>query len=118
MQVKAFEIRDRMTFIACIAIKMMPDGETAESRMPQRYLLRRCGYACDERNDVIFTRMDGGSTKAPSDPYEWKDRTMHVAHLHVVEKWDDLKDGDVIDVEFILKETKEKKLSERITVPL
>ena len=38
---------------------------------------------------------------------------MVTAHEHIILNWDQLKDGDVIDVEFILGETKVKKDSER-----
>ncbi len=39
---------------------------------------------------------------------------MQVAHLYVDEHFDDLKDGDVIDVEYILNETDKPKISERV----
>ena len=39
---------------------------------------------------------------------------MATAHDHIVKNWVTLEDGDVIDVEFILGETKVKKVSERI----
>jgi hypothetical protein len=38
---------------------------------------------------------------------------MVEAHRYIEENWNALSDGDVIDVEFILGETKEKKISER-----
>ena len=47
------------------------------------------------------------------DPYSWGDRTYSVAHNYIQEHWDEIKAGDVIDVEYILGETPEPKLSER-----
>ena len=41
---------------------------------------------------------------------------MPNAHCYIERKWRELKDGDVIDVEFILGETTSIKISERITV--
>lgn len=112
MQIKAFELRDRMTFIPMLGIDMnTDDGALSESYYAQRYLLRRCGYACDGQPNILFCRMDG-SGKVTNDPYDWGDRTYQVAHNYVIDHWNELKDGDVIDVEFILGETKEKKKSE------
>ncbi len=38
---------------------------------------------------------------------------MPVAHHYIIEHWAELSDGDVVDVEFILKETTVLKVSER-----
>ena len=43
---------------------------------------------------------------------------MKVAHNYIATHWHDLVDGDVVDVEFILGETAEKKISERATCPV
>lgn len=114
MQAKALEIRDRMTFIAALAVSMVPANEQ------QRYLLRRCGYAPagDGEPMVIVTRLDGNANFAFSDPYHFRDRTFQTAALYIQEHWSEINDGDVIDVEFILGEKPEKKLSESVTVPI
>jgi hypothetical protein len=39
------------------------------------------------------------------DPYRWTNRTMHAAHLWVMEHFDEVSMGAVVDVEFILGET-------------
>lgn len=114
MQAKALEIRDEGTFIACLAVDMNP-GFGAASYEEQRWLLRRCGYPCDGRPNVIVTRLDGNG-QATNDPYAWEGRTWPVAHNYIIENWEDLKDGDVVDVSFILGETKEPKVSERASV--
>ena len=106
MIAKAFEIRDAGTFIPAVGVDMNPDGPS------QRYLLRRCGYSCDGRPNVILTRLDGNG-KATNDPYEWGGRTWSVAHNYIIEHWKELDDGDVIDVEFILGEKPTKKVSEQ-----
>ena len=106
MKAKALEIRDEGTFIPALAVDMNPSDDE------QRYLLRRCGYACDGRPNVILTRLDG-SGKATNDPYEWGGRTYPVAHNYIIEHWDELKDGDVVDVSFILGESDKPKVSER-----
>jgi uncharacterized GH25 family protein len=43
---------------------------------------------------------------------------LAVAHNYIIKHWHDLHDGDVVDVEWILGETKQKKISERVTEPL
>ena len=107
MRTLILELRDRATFIPIVAIDMNPSSEV------QRYLLRRAGYACDNVPIIMLLRADSGG-KSHYDPYVWGDRTFHVAHLYVQENWETLKDGDVIDVEYILKESPIKKASERI----
>lgn len=46
------------------------------------------------------------------DPYDWGDRTMTVAHQYIESNFDQLNNGDVVDVEFILGETSVPKRSE------
>lgn len=62
----------------------------------------------------MITHLAAGK-KMECDPYAWGDRTWTVAHVFIEANWDNLKDGDVIDVEHILGESTTKKLSERIT---
>lgn len=116
MKAKALEIRDEGTFIACLAVDMNPersDADKGETYYGQRYLLRRCGYPCDGRPNIIITHLAGDGHKASNDPYYWGGRTYPVAHNYIIEHWNELKDGDVVDVSFILKETAAPKISER-----
>jgi hypothetical protein len=49
------------------------------------------------------------------DPYDWVgDRTKPHAHQFIMEHWQELRDGDVIDVQFILGETDSPKVSEQL----
>jgi len=109
MKVKALEVRDEGTFIPVLCVDMNPNDTDA-----QRYLLRRCGYPCDDRPNVIMTRLDGNG-QATNDPYAWKggSRTFPIAHDWIIDHWSELKDGDVVDVQFIQGETTAKKVSER-----
>jgi hypothetical protein len=123
MQAKALELRDEATFIPVLAVDMNPYESTVaplpERSEAQRYLLRRCGYTCDGRPNVIMTRLDGNG-KATNDPYAWNSfaHTFAVAHNYIIDHWDDLRDGDVVDVEFILGKRTMPKTSERITSPI
>jgi len=53
-----------------------------------------------------------GERKASADPYFWGDRTFTTAHFYITQEWAQLTSGDVVDVEFILGERTEPKLSE------
>ena len=108
MLTKALELRDSGTFIPILAVDMNPGNEA------ERYLLRRCGYPCDGEPNIIVTRLDGNG-KATNDPYAWGGRTYPVAHDWIIKNWRQLMDGDGVDVEFILGEKPEKKISERFT---
>lgn len=110
MKAKALELRDTATFIPILAVDMNPENDR------QRYLLRRCGYPCDGTPNIIVTRLDGDGL-ATNDPYSWPTgsaaRTFGIAHNWIIDHWDELRDGDVVDVEFILGVTAKPKISER-----
>lgn len=100
METKLFEIRDSLTFIPILCIVV--DGS--------EYLLRRAGYMSQQ---IIAIRISGGNGQSTCDPLDWGNRTMVTAHEYIRSHWSALKSGDVIDVEFILGETTEKKTSEQ-----
>lgn len=116
MNTKAFEIRDSGTFIPVVGVLMVPGFET-DAYISEKYLLRRAGYGFDSPL-VLLCRMEASGTdrNATYDPYAWGGgaRTMIVAHDYIQKNWEDLNSGDVIDVQFILKETKQPKQSERL----
>lgn len=113
MEIKCLELRDRNTFVPVICISPVPDNEA------QHYLLRRDGYRGNTDEPCIIM-IDAQCRGVAYDPYDWQHdrRTKPVAHLFISEHWHVLKDGDVIDVEFILGETSSKKISERETVAI
>ena len=103
---KALEIRDRATFIPVIAFDMKPKTEA------QKYLFSRAGYG-GSMQYIVLMKIDGGNMQATYDSFSWGGRTMPVAHRYIQDNWDNVNDGDVIDVEFILNEAKTIKRSER-----
>lgn len=120
MQAKALELRDEATFIAVLAVDMNPRWLNLSEQdrcAAQRYLLRRVGYPCDGRPNILLTRLSGDG-QATNDPYSWKcgARTFPVAHQWIINHWDEIKDGDVIDVQWILGETNAPKISERLSI--
>ena len=118
MITKLFEVRDRATFLPVIATLARSEpnaaamfADTVESLSAEAFLLRRAGYGGDPL--VILTRLAADGRPANCDPYEWGDRTMRVAHEYVQANWDQLRSGDVVDVEYVLGERPAPKASER-----
>jgi len=121
MEVKLFEVRDRATFIPCFAIRMKPSDDApfrvpTEQRNAEVFLLRRAGFDWlnpDYDPHVIFGRLEAGECQY--DPFAWgsMSRTMQAAHRFIQAHWAELRSGDVVDVEFILNETAQPKVSER-----
>ena len=96
MIIKAIEIRDEATCVPAIAIKMAPANGI------QDRFLWRCGYPRDGHGVVLMRLAD---QKATSDAYEWGDRTQKAAHLYIEEHFNELSDGDVVDVRVVLGES-------------
>lgn len=113
-QTKIFEIRDSGTFIPSLAVRFKPTTES------ERYLIARAGYgrSVDEQsNYVLLLRISGEQLTGSCDIYGHGDaRTFPVAHKHIIENWERLRTGQVIDVQFLLGETTEPKVSEREAV--
>lgn len=97
MIIKVLEIRDEGTCISALAIKMTPANPIED-----KYLWRE-GYPRDGHGVVLMKLND---QRATSDPYDWQNpRTMPNAHLYILANFDELKDGDVVDVRVILGES-------------
>lgn len=106
MKCKLLEIRDSGTAFVALCIDMNPDNDVQKSG------LNGYGFPCDGVPNIMLTHASGGK-KADNDPYGWGDRTYNVAHNYITDNWSHLNDGDVVDVQFILGETTERKISER-----
>lgn len=93
-----------MTFIPVIAV-YVPDNHGD-------YLLGRAGYRGHDY--VLLSRLDTQS-KLTYDTagHDTPCRTIPAAHQYIQQNWTSLKDGAVIDVEFISGETEKPKDSER-----
>lgn len=128
MVVKLFEVRDRATFIPVMAVQLTVANQlranSTEQADRERYLLRRAGYGLEQIEEqdnsepyIILTRLSGDDIAAHYDPHTWTSRTMRAAHMHAIQRWDDLKSGDVLDVEYLLGETRAPKVSEQLTAP-
>lgn len=113
MHTKLLEIRDRGTCILALGIQMMSKRPDAIS---QWFLHSRSGYPADGSSIMLMCLSDG---RATNNPYSWGsrgmgERTMQAAHNFILDHWNNLTDGDVVDVQVILGETTVPKKSERI----
>lgn len=95
MRTKVLEIRDHATCMPMVAIKM-----EAASPIEDKFFWR-CGYPRDGSAVVL---MHLSSQEANSDPYWRGGRTWPAAHNFIIDHFDALKDGDVVDVRVILGE--------------
>lgn len=112
--VKLFEVRDEGTTMPVIALK--PDPRTEA----ERWNWARGGYGIEpegQRDYVLLGPLHGGEGMLVCDPYKHpgRARTLPTAHAHIIQNWPYLQSGDVIDVQFILGETTEAKVSERVS---
>ena len=107
MTVKLFEIRDRGTFIPCIAIKIQTYNKQ------NRYLLHRSGFEQPDEEHILIGPTNGPIILQDHFSY-WSTRTMKTAHIHITQHFDELESGSVVDVEYILGETSEPKHSESL----
>lgn len=112
MVAKLIEIRDSGTFIPAIAIRCDP------ANAHEAYLLSRAGYGNtrEKNNDyILLAKIDGGElSQLNYDPYAWNNGTMRSAHLWLTVdcNFEDLLDGQTLDVQFLNGITKQRKLSE------
>lgn len=113
MNAKLFEIRDAATFIPVLAVQFGSDNEA------ERYLASRAGYGRQQHQQqeyVFLCKIAGNDAGGTYDPHQWPggSRTMQVAHQFIIEHFDGLEPGAVVDVEFILNERDKPKRSERL----
>jgi hypothetical protein len=101
MEVKLLEVRDRMTLMPVLAIR--PGSES---------LFRRAGFG--ENGCIIL--VDLITNRCTWDAFDWPQitpaRTLFEAHKILDLRWGEFSNDDVLDVEFELGETQEKKRSE------
>lgn len=115
MKAKTFEIRDSNTFIPMLAVQLSTLCE------PDRYLIARAGFGSNpeqQKEYVLLCQLTGGGGNCFTDLYDWPGigRTYKVAHDYIEKNFEVLQTGAVIDVEFILGETKIQKTSERLAL--
>jgi len=95
MEAKLFEVKDGLTFITVLAVRMLKGQNYQEN-----HLLSKA--ECQD-GIVMMTRIGRGlNDEAHYDPCTWSDRNVAKAHKYIATHWSSLASGDMIDVEFIL----------------
>lgn len=101
-KIKMVEIRDRETFIPSLIILMMPENEE------EMYLMKQAGYGFTNPCIMLIPIQSPWYSARSSDEYVMKNgRTLSVAHKYIENNFHDLKNYQVIDVEFILGEVEQ-----------
>lgn len=99
METKLFEIRDSCTLYLVTATKMISEKGI------EKHIIKKAGYGLSNPS-ILITDIE--TKEASTDAYSWGGgRTMKEAHLHIKRNYDELKTGDVIDVEYLLGEKDE-----------
>jgi hypothetical protein len=102
IEVKRVEIRDSMTCMPALALRVTGDNDP---------ILSRAGYG---RGGCIIL-IDIVGMRCQYDPYDWgpkTPRTLPLAHNWLAHNWERHRDGGVVDVEFITGERDTPKESE------
>lgn len=113
------EVRDKGTFIPVMAVRLLHELDDPDENDQAAWMLRKCGFGDIPSDFVVVFRMDIHPIKGMWSPYEWTgaSRTMPTAHDYIMGNFHKLKDGDVVDVEWILGETDHPKQSDRFWIP-
>lgn len=104
MNSKFLEIRDRATTIPVIATITYSDDENE-----QKYF----DHAGFDEDTIILTILSP-NTQSECNSYNWDNRRITTAHQYIEEHFYELNNFDVIDIEFILGESENKKKPEII----
>ena len=97
--IKTVEIRDRATLIPAFAIKMLPGDEK------ELFLFKGAGYRwANPCIMLVAIEAPWNSARCSDDWINRSGRTFPVAHKWIEDNFDTIKNGEVIDVEFILGE--------------
>lgn len=111
MEVKTFEVRDSMTCMAVVAIKPVPRDEQ------EAWLWARSGFGRFPGDYVLIADIGSNNGILTSDPYKQNgapdSRTLFEAHRYIRAHFDELDNGAVVDVEFILGVTDAPKVTDR-----
>lgn len=106
MEIKILEVRDRATCMPVMAVKV--DGDCNDQ---ENWLLKKAGFG-DAENRYYVYLIDIVNHVVQHDPYSWS-RTLREAHKFIQENFDNITAGQVVDVEYILGESKQPKISDR-----
>jgi hypothetical protein len=99
--VKMVEIRDRATCIPALAILMIPESQD------EVHLMKQTGYVFSHPCVMLISIEAPWHSARTWDEWRNSPRTMPTAHKFIEENFHDIKDCQVVDVEFLLGEVSE-----------
>jgi|ERR1019366_812404 hypothetical protein len=108
MKTKIIEIQGKTFKTVALATQMLGDNKA------QSECLRTAGFTENKSfPSVVLLLLDKNKQVATNNPYNWEKlgyepQTMLKAHTHIIERFTELSDGDIVDVESILRETTER----------
>jgi hypothetical protein len=103
--IKTVEIRDRATLIPAFAIRMLPSDEY------ELFLFKDAGYRWVDPSIMLIAIESPWHSARSFDEWRNGGRSFPVAHKWIEDHFDEIKNGDVIDVEYILGEKENKSLN-------
>ena len=114
MNTKLIEVRDRGTRVHVLAIRFSAENEA------ENFILSSAGYGMnnnDYREYIIMldinTPIRVWFNSFDCEVANKYARTFPEAHKELETNWDKYQSGDVLDVQFVLKETDQPKQSDR-----
>jgi hypothetical protein len=130
LETKLFEVRDSGTFIVVMATRLIPiwDNQSLRTGLftngvntnpgKEAWLLHRVGLGHPDSYQILMSKIESGESSLDSEywtresPLSRGTRTLTMAHRYIEQTFSQLKSGDLIDVQFIIGETTEPKVSE------
>ncbi|HOO67742.1 MAG TPA: hypothetical protein PLC53_00010 [Bacilli bacterium] len=99
IETKIIRVLDSMTDMGVMATKI-----DNRSNMRNSSILSKCGFWADQESPIILlTFLADNPYETSYDPYTFNDRTRKISGLYIERNFDNLNDGDTIDVREIIK---------------
>ena len=109
---KFLEVRADGFFLPMLAVGFYPVKNDLTSR--ETWIINRAGRSGKHTQVILFNLISGLSSWNPE---SWTERETTIVHVHLLENWLDVKSGDVIDINYLLKERKTVRISEQFEPP-
>ena len=95
---KLIHIIDSATDVPALAFRL---GEAVQDDRVGQAILARAGYGRDQESHdsyVVLVHLEGPFA-ASTDPFDWPNATMVAAHVWLMEHYDEISHGGVLDAE-------------------
>lgn len=110
MKHKLLEVRDNATCIPVLATQMVVENGVEDK------FLWRYGYPRTPPYSILLSNVSSGEGHV--DPYDWGGSyTMTCAHEYIINNFDDLENGQVVDIRVFARLTEKEPASPEIYIP-